>query len=219
MSCCRDHSWLGAGRSCIHTSRVPETQRNPSQKAQGLSMFSLTRGSPRGPLSASHCAERGRKAGAAAGPGGVDRDPPTPASSSLCLLALCSVCYDPCCLGSGPSSEFGREQHPAESSPKAPLPGSQATLVLGQPLWSQTFPRTSCSSIGGPPFVITRGPLWSPAPVPGKPPRAGRGGSCLGSVTWVVDGQAHTRASWPGVHTPPHHLTLLMAPFQTLVMD
>ena len=103
----------------------------------------------------------GQEMGLEAGPGAVDRDPPTPAISSVCLLALCSVCYDPCCLGSGPSSEFGREQRPAESSPKAPPPqAARPHLCWADPFGAEPFPRTSCSSIGGP-FVITRGPLWA----------------------------------------------------------
>ena len=103
----------------------------------------------------------GQEMGLEAGPGAVDRDPPTPAISSVCLLALCSVCYDPCCLGSGPSSEFGREQCPAESSPKAPPPqAARSHLCWADPFGAEPFPRTSCSSIGGP-FVITRGPLWA----------------------------------------------------------
>lgn len=189
MSCCRDHSWLGAGRSCIHTSRVPETQ-SPS-KAQGLLVFSLTEAHVVLFLLLSLCRE-GQETGLAAGLGAVDRDPPTPASSSLCLLALCSVCYDPCCLGSGPSSEFGREQHPAESSPKAPLsPGSQATLVLGQLLWSQALPQNFLLFYWG--TVCDH--AWSslgPAPVPGKPPRAGRGRQ--------LSGICHLGGGWPGSH-------------------
>lgn len=60
----------------------------------------------------------GQDTGLAADPGAVERDPPTLAVRSV----VCCMCYDPCCLGSGPSSEFAREQRPAESSPKAPLP-------------------------------------------------------------------------------------------------
>lgn len=148
-------------------------------------MFSLTEAHVV-PSSAALTVQRGQETGLAAGLGAVDRDPPTPASSSLCLLA-CSVCYDPCCLGSGPSSEFGREQHPAEP-PKAPSPqAARPHLCWANCFGAKPFPRTSCSSIGGP----SRSRAWSlsgPSSCAWKASRAGRGGSCLGSVTWVVDG-------------------------------
>lgn len=142
--------------------------------------------------------QRGAGNGLAAGLGAVDRDPPTPASSSLCLLALCSVCNDPCCLGSGPSSEFGREQHPAESSPKVPPPrAARPHLCWANPFGADPFPRTSCSSVGGP-FVITRGPLWARLlcleSLPGRGGRrqlsgichlgGGRPGSHPGQLAW-----------------------------------
>lgn len=146
MSCCRDHSWLGAGRSCIHTSRVPETQ-SPS-KARGLLVFPLTK-----PTWSSACLTVQRGAG-----NGAQRpawtwwtDPQPPTSSSLCLLALCSVCYDPCCLGSGPSSEFGRSNILLSLLLKPPLsPGMGHTLVLGQLLWSQALPQNFLLFYWGP---------------------------------------------------------------------